>query len=210
MPEDDVRAPDDVDDAPDDASRDAPDASDPDAASAGRSRIAPVVALLVGVALFIAAGVAFLSASADGDDLAEAAGARDAVQVEATEAIEVLNTLDARDVDAGLAQWAAVSTGDLREELTDLTESQRDALSEVAQISEGTVVSLAVTRLDTAAGESSVIAFVEKKVGATEAEVREAAPSRIQFAAELVEEDGSWKVATLTPEAVVTPEGAAR
>ena len=66
---------------------------------------------------------------------------------------------------------------------------------------------LAVTRIDDKGGTAAVIAFVEKSVGDTPAQVRTAKPSRIQFSADLVRQGGTWLVSDLTPVAVVTPEG---
>ena len=169
--------------------------------------LAQAGAVLVAIGLLVWAVVSYASASSGSDDTRDAIRARDALQVEATHAIEVLNTLDRRHVDEGLQAWASVSAGDLRQQLTDLSAKKRRALGKVAQISSAKVAAIAVTRIDDKGGTAAVIAFVEKSVGDTPAQVRAAKPSRIQFSADLVRQGGTWLVSDLTPVAVVTPEG---
>lgn len=172
--------------------------------------VAQIVSVVVGLVLVGWAIAGYSSASADADGQRDRASTRDVVLVAATDALEILNTMDKRDVDSGLDAWAGVSTGKLRKELTDLTAKQRKAFAAVAQISTASVPAIAVTRLDAESGTASVIAYVEKLVADSEAKVASASPTRIQFTADLRRQGDDWLVTQLTPVAVVTPEGGSK
>lgn len=135
------------------------------------------------------------------DDAYVLAEERDVVLVEASAAVEALNTLDHRDVPAGIERWREVSTGTLADQLADVGEEEMRLLAEQQSISTGEVVDAAVLDLD--AETATVLAAVEVTVvddsggGSDEPEVK-----RNRFSAQLEKVDGEWKLASLQQVAV--------
>lgn len=134
------------------------------------------------------------AAAEDGDRLAEIradlASARDHDEVAnaANKAIAVMNTLDYRDVDASLAEWADVTTGDLHEEIAGIDPA---LLVEAKSVSEGTVVSAAVRELDPRAGTATVLAAVQVSVST---QGQEATDRHQRMEATLRRTDEGWKL----------------
>jgi Mce-associated membrane protein len=132
------------------------------------------------------------------DDAAYAlAEERDALTVEATQAIEVLNTLDHREIEEGIADWRAVATGTLADQLGSVTEDEMTLLAEQQKISTGTVLDAAVLDLDD--DTATVLAAVEVSVVDDSGDGEDAEPEvkRNRFSAELEKVDGEWKLASL-------------
>lgn len=122
------------------------------------------------------------------DDDLVAAGVRDEVAKAARNAIAVMNTMDYREVDAGLAEWADVTTGDLHEEITGI---DLPSLANAKSISEGTVVSVAVRELDPGAGTATVLAAVKVSVSTRG---QEATDRHQRMEATLRRTDEGWKL----------------
>lgn len=127
---------------------------------------------------------------------AAAANGRDQALIAAIESVEVLNTLDHRDVESGLDAWASVTTGELHDQIAGIGGDEADALADAGAISTGRVIEAAVLELDAAAGTAAVIAFTEVTVtpgsGADSVE-------RHRYAVDLERVDGDWLVAALVP-----------
>ena len=125
------------------------------------------------------------------------AEARDRVLVEATEAVEVLNTLDHDDLDAGLARWGEVSAGTLHDQLTSLRPEDRKALGATGSASTAQVLDAGLTELDLRAGTATGIFVVEITVqdGTGPAE-----PKRNRYVGDLVRgDDDQWRFTSLLP-----------
>lgn len=151
--------------------------------------VASVVALVVAVS-----GLLAWRAAASGDE-GSTARARDAVTVAANRGIATLNSLDYRDVDAGLDAWVAVSTGALADQLAGISAENRKLLEEAGKISTGNVLEAAVVDLDKTT--ATVIAAVEVTVAdGTDADA-EPAVKRNRFSADMVLVKGEWKVENL-------------
>ncbi len=122
---------------------------------------------------------------------------RDVVTVEATRAVEVLNSLDHRDVEKGIAEWREVATGTLADQLGSVSEDEMTLLAEQQKISTGTVVDAAVLELDD--DTATVLAAVEVSVVDDSDGADDADPEvkRNRFSAELEKVDGEWKIASL-------------
>ena len=150
----------------------------------------------IGVAVVLALSGVLAAWAALNDDTIERAETRDAVLVRATQHIETLNTLDYRDLDAGLEAWTDASTGTLRDQLAGVAEEDKQMLAEQQMISIGEVVEAAVTDLndDTA----TVIAAVEVTVTDDSDPDAEPTVKRNRFSAELLHEDGDWKLESLS------------
>jgi len=152
------------------------------------------------IALVVAAAGLFSWSRAAHDDSIALAQTRDAVLIAATSHIQTLNSLDYRHVDAGLATWAAVTTGTLHDQVTQVSADERKLLADQKKISTGKVVDAAVFSLD---GDSAtVIASVEVTV--QDDTQTDAAPTvkRNRFSADLVDVHGKWLVENLQQVAV--------
>lgn len=179
--------------------RDADSSGSSDAAEAeaeGRGGRWRQVALLGVAALIAISGVTAWAVTArDGDR--DLAASRDAVLIAGRQNIETLTSLDYRKVDDGLTAWADASTGDLRDQLTKVTDADKQLLADQKTVSTGKVVDAAVTELD--GNSASVIASVEITVNDDSAASASAEPTlkRNRFVAELQKVKGEWKLSTL-------------
>jgi Mce-associated membrane protein len=154
-------------------------------------------ALVAAAAVF--AGYALVAwLTAGHDDTAHFAKARDTVLLDARQDIVVLNTLDYRRIDDGLKRWLAASTGNLHEQIANVTPSDKKDLVNAKKVSSGKVIDAAVTQLDNRAGNATVIATVETTVSPSNG----APPKRNRFSATLARDGGSWKLSDLQQVAV--------
>lgn len=178
-------------------------------------RRAPVLTAAVALALIAAvaaawAGWGWYGAAHDGD--ASFARARDAVLAAGEQAVQNLNTLDHSDLDHGLDLWEAATTGDLH---TQLAQGRADFIKQVQQAqtdSTASVLSGAVTELDTRTGKASVMVALRITVRAPKG-----APSvkESRLVGELTRTAAGWKLSALgqapmgdastSPSATATP-----
>lgn len=156
-----------------------------------RAATALVVAIAaVGVLAWQAARPA-----AEAPGAVRAAETRDQVVIAASEAVEVLNTLDHRDVEGGLDAWETVTTGALHEEILAIGAEQADALAEAGVVSSARVVEAAVLDLDATGGTAQVIAFTEVTVTPRSGPD---AVNRSRYVVELRRVDERWLVEAMT------------
>lgn len=156
------------------------------------------VLLALGLVVAISGSVAWWTA-AQSEDL-QLARTRDAVLIAATSDIATLNSLDYREVDAGLDGWEAVTTGTLHDQFAGLDAKDRELLADQRKISKGRVVEAAVLRVD--GGTAEVIASVETTVRDGEDADAEPVVKRNRFTATLERSGGTWKVSDLQQLAV--------
>ena len=103
-----------------------------DASSPPRRRMrrpGPSVILLLVAALVAASGLVAWWQTAGDEQLARAEQ-RDTVLVQARQGIEVMNTLDYREVAAGIAAWQDVTTGTLRDQLAAVDDGEQQLLAD--------------------------------------------------------------------------------
>lgn len=121
---------------------------------------------------------------------------RDAVLVDAKQAAINLNTLDYRNVDAGLDLWQQSSTGAVLAEF----QQNRDQYAKLVQDSKRTTVATvpdaAVTELDEHAGVARVLVAVDVTVTP---EGQPAAVTRQRLQMEMTRTPDGWKVSKLSP-----------
>ncbi|MGJ9412638.1 hypothetical protein ACHAAC_07990 [Aeromicrobium sp. CF4.19] len=175
--------------------------SDPpaDAAAApAKGRRRSLVLLLAAAVVAVSGMVAWWLA--DADAALALAEERDVVLVEGRQAIEVMNTLDYRDVDAGIEAWQSVTTGTLADQLASVGADERQLLAEQEKISTGSVVDAAVLDLDD--DTATVLASVEVAVVDDAEEDSPSSVKRNRFSADLVLVDGEWKLQSLQQVAV--------
>lgn len=174
-------------------------AADQSRATGGRGR-RDLVLVLVGVVVAALGLGAWWVVNNDG--AYTQAEERDTVVVEATHAIEVLNTLDHREVEKGIESWRSVSTGTLADQLGAVGEDELALLAEQQMISTGEVVDAAVLDLD--GTTATLLAAVEVTVVDDSGDGEDAEPEvkRNRFSADLEKVDGQWKLSALQQLAV--------
>ncbi|WGX97974.1 hypothetical protein [Nocardioides sp. L-11A] len=157
--------------------------------------------------LVLAAGVvalvaAYLSWSGADDDPALArAELRDLAVIEGTAAIETMNSMDYRDVEAGLEAWRSVTTGVLRDQLAAIAADERELLADQGKVASGRVVEAALTELTDRT--ATMIAAVEVTV-ADKDPAQEPTVKRNRYSADLVLVDGHWLLENLAQVPVTT------
>lgn len=155
--------------------------------------------LAVGVVALVAA---YLSWSGADDDPALArAELRDLAVIEGTAAIETMNSMDYRDVEAGLEAWRSVTTGVLRDQLAAIAADERELLADQGKIASGRVVEAALTELTDRT--ATMIAAVEVTV-ADQDPAQEPTVKRNRYSADLVLVDGHWLLENLAQVPVTT------
>jgi len=166
---------------------------------APRRRPLRLVALLLVAAVVMAWGLLSWHRAAT-DQQTALAQTRDTVLITATKHIETLNTLDSRKVDAGLARWRAVTTGTLRDQLTQVDADERKLLSQQNTVTTGKVIDAAVLSLDD--DTATVIASVEVSVKDRSKPKEKPSVKRNRFSADLVRVHGAWLLQNLQQVAV--------
>jgi len=153
--------------------------------------------LLAGIVAVVAAYLSWQDA--DGDPERARAALRDRAIIEGTAAVETMNSMDYRDVAAGLKAWESVTTGVLHDQLVTIKDDERQLLADQGKIATGHVVQAALTDLtdDTA----TLIAAVEVTVD-DDASGAEPTVKRNRFSADLVLVHGRWKLENLEQVAV--------
>jgi Mce-associated membrane protein len=175
--------------------------ADDSAATSGRLRLGRWT-LVVLAASIVAVVVAYLSWSRADDDPALArAELRDLAIIEGTAAVEAMNSMDYRDVEAGLEAWRSVTTGVLRDQLSAIAADERQLLADQGKIATGRVVEAALTELTDRT--ATMIAAVEVTV-ADKDPAQEPTVKRNRYSADLVLVDGDWLLENLGQVPVAT------
>jgi Mce-associated membrane protein len=158
-----------------------------------RPALLPALALVVATAVLVSGLVAWWRAGEDEE--ADVAAWRDSALVAARAHVETMNSLDTRDMDAGLAAWAEVTTGTLHDQFAEIDDAERALFAEQGTISVGHVVDAAVIEVD--ATTATVIASVEITVRDDADPMAEPTLKRNRFRADLLRVGGEWKVEDL-------------
>ena len=177
------------------------------AAEAGPRRLSadPLVrtALVVTmIAALVAGWYGWSYRSASGDESLAYAKERDRVLAAAGQAIVNLNTLDHRDVDAGLKNWQDSSTAELYDEIAQGRARLKSDVEKAKTTSSAKVVESALTELDTRAGKAAVIAAV--RITITRAGEKPAENIR-RFSGQLTRTSDGWKLSALGQASTGTP-----
>lgn len=146
--------------------------------------VAVAVAAVVGCTLWIVSS---------GTDPA-AAQERDVALSSGRTAIATLNTLDYRELAAGLRRWESAATGTLRDEVAGMPETTKERVRDARAVSRARVVDAALTAFDGA--RATVIALVDVEVARDGAEPV-VKPGR--YTAELVRTADGWKARSVGP-----------
>ena len=163
----------------------------------GRLKLICAGGIALSMVFMLVAGFGWWRAATDESiDLAQT---RDKVLVTAYDRIEVLNTLDYRDVDAGLKSWLDATTGTLNDQLAQVGKEDRQLLRDQEKVTTAKVVDAALIDLDDGAGTATAIASLEITVKGT---TGEPSVKRNRFSANLVRVDGDWLLENLQQVAV--------
>ncbi|MQY16015.1 hypothetical protein SRB5_62070 [Streptomyces sp. RB5] len=172
-----------------------PGADAPAAAARRRTLPRAAFALLVAAVLAFAGFAATTYADAAGDDDLAFARDRDRVLAAGREHIARVNSIDAKNADAGFAGWLDATTGPLHDDLKRQRDTGAAALKRSGKVARATVTEAAVIDLDTRAGTAKVIASVRIELsGGTDAP----ATDRKRFEAALEDTGDGWKLRSLT------------
>lgn len=173
---------------------------DAEAVEASGPRVPPVVrrGLVVAVGVAAVAAVVFgaLWAFAATSPSLALARDRDAVLADARQAAINLNTLDYRNVGAGLDLWQQSSTGQVLAEFQQNRDQYAKLVLESKRATVATVADAAVTELDEHAGVARVLVAVDVTVtpdGQSPAVTRQ----RLQM--EMTRTPSGWKASKLSP-----------
>jgi Mce-associated membrane protein len=161
-------------------------------------RLTPRRILTVLVALAAVAAVVFgvlWAMALDSGSLALARD-RDAVLVDARQAAINLNTLNHKDVDAGLNLWEQSSTGAVLEEFRKNRDAYAKAVTDSKRSTVATVPDAAVAELDERAGVARVLVGVDVTV-TPEGQAPVVTRQRLQL--EMTRTDAGWKAGLLNP-----------
>ena len=124
---------------------------------------------------------------------------RDTVTVQARQDIVVMNSLDSATTDASLQAWLSVSTGVLHDQLAQIPDVQKKALTDSGATTTAKVVDGVLTELDDRAGTARMIASVELTVKAKDGTT---SVKRNRFSADLTLDGDRWKLSQLEQVAV--------
>jgi Mce-associated membrane protein len=193
-----VDEPDKVDEAGDPVESGEP--TEPNVASEPPGRRVGLLTWLFLAAAVVAVVAAFLSwRDADGDPERDRAALRDSALIEGTAAVETMNSMDHRDVDAGIKAWQGVTTGVLHDQLMSIGADEKQMLADQGKIATGRVVQAALT--DLTDRDATLITAVEVTVRSEDG-TEEPTVKRNRFSADLVLVDGHWEIENLQQVAV--------
>ncbi|MCP9953737.1 hypothetical protein [Actinomadura madurae] len=180
------------------ASDEPPRREEKDAAEPSRGLFAdPLVRVALAVTV-IAAGVCawfgYSYRTASGDGSLAYAAERDKVLAAADQAIVNLNTLDYRDVDAGLKVWRDSSTAQLYDEIVQGGARLKSDIQKAKTTSTAKIRESALTELDIRAGKAAVIAAVSISISGADGKP---VNNLRRFTGQLTRTSAGWKLSAL-------------
>jgi Mce-associated membrane protein len=156
--------------------------------------VAAAVALVACLAFLVVAVVVHVSGSSTNDSGQLTPALRDQVLLAARQDIVVLNSLDYRDIDAGLARWRDASTGALKTSFDHVTAAARKRIADAKAVTTARIVEAAVVSIDPTDGQARVIAGVELTVTPVSGK---AVVKRERQQADLSRVGDGWKISGL-------------
>jgi Mce-associated membrane protein len=103
------------------------------------------------------------------DDAVAVQTARDAALDAGGKGAVVLNTLDYRKVDAGLDEWARITTGSLHDQVVNARAQSKEAITNARSVSEAELLSSAVEDVNEQAGTATVLVALKISVSTSSA-----------------------------------------
>ncbi|MGH3587236.1 MAG: hypothetical protein ACRDQ0_13015 [Pseudonocardia sp.] len=130
------------------------------------------------------------------DDGLELAAQREAVLVDARQAAINLNSLDHRNVAAGLDLWVQTSTGPLQDEFRANRAKYEKVVTESKRVTEAKVKDAAVSQLDVRAGTARVLVAMDVEV---RPEGANPVLTRQRLELEMTRTEQGWKASRVAP-----------
>ncbi len=161
-----------------------------------------IASLLTLIAAGAAAWFGWSYHTASGDDSIAYAAERDRVLAVAGQEIVNLNTLDYRQVDAGLKVWQDSATAQLYDQIVQGRERLKTEVRKAKTTSTAKILESGLTELDTRAGKAAVIAAV--RITITGADGKPVDNTR-RFAGQLTRTSDGWKLSALGQAPTGTP-----
>ncbi|GDY29366.1 hypothetical protein [Gandjariella thermophila] len=161
-----------------------------------RRNLVLVSATLAAAAAVCAAIFGWSWWSAAHDESLQFARDRDDVLRIGQQDIVNFNTLNYKNVDAGLNQWLDSSTGQLHDEIAQGKDDSKKRIQDAKTTTTAKVVDAAVTQLDDRAGTATLIALVDTVVTP---EGGQAVTKRNEFQAAMTRTPSGWKISALGP-----------
>jgi Mce-associated membrane protein len=168
-------------------------------APAGRRlALTPVTALAALVALATVAALFFGGqwVLALGDEDLELSAQREAVLIDARQAAINLNSLDHRNVAAGLDLWEQTSTGTLLDEFRANRAEYEQVVTQAQRVTVATVQDAAVAELDVRAATARVLVAIDVEV---RPEGQNPVITRQRLQLEMTRTDQGWKASRVAP-----------
>jgi Mce-associated membrane protein len=125
------------------------------------------------------------------DDTLETRTARDEALEAGRSGAVTMNTLDYRDIDADLAEWARVTTGALHDQVVDGRAQSRKSVVDARSVTEATALSSAVEEVDEQAGTATVLVAVRVDVTLGDEEPSE---RFVRLEVTLLRTEDGWKL----------------
>lgn len=184
------------------AKRPAKDADERPRRRLSKDPLIRVASLVTLVAAGAAAWFGWSYHTASGDDSTAYAAERDRVLAVAGEEIVNLNTLDYRQVDAGLKVWQDSATAQLYDQIVQGRARLKTEVEKAKTTSTAKILESGLTELDSRAGKAAVIAAV--RITITGADGRPVDNTR-RFAGQLTRTSDGWKLSALGQAPTGTP-----
>jgi len=121
------------------------------------------------------------------------------------QAVQNLNTLDYRNIDAGLKVWLDSSTGDLNKQISGSRTSFADKVRQARTVTSARVLESALTELDTRSGKAVIMVALQITVTPQEGK---AVTKQSRMLGELTRTRAGWKLSALEPASVGDTGGA--
>ena len=159
-----------------------------------RTPLVAAATLLVACIAFLVVAVVVHARDGSGPSATVTPALRDQVLLAGRQDIVVLNSLDYRDIDGGLAHWRGASTGQLHSSFADVTAADRKRIADAKAVTTARILEAAVVSLDPSAGQARIIASVELTVTPASGK---AVVKRERQQADLQRVGSGWKVSGL-------------
>jgi Mce-associated membrane protein len=119
---------------------------------------------------------------------------RDTALQQGTNAVIAFNTLDHKNVEAGLKRWEEYSTGPLHDEIRKSHEDYATKIQQAKSSTTAKVLDSGLTELDPQAGKAKMIAVVQVTVTI---DGQKPSTKQDRYQAELTREGDTWKLSNL-------------
>jgi Mce-associated membrane protein len=126
------------------------------------------------------------------DDAVEVKTVRDQALQAGRKGVVTMNTLDYREIDAGLDEWERITTGDLHDEVVNGRAQSKQAITNARSVTEAKVLSSAVQDVNAQAGTAIVLVALKVDISTAGADPTS---KYMRMKTTLQRTDQGWKLA---------------